>query len=406
MTLDDIRSQFPALQQLVFLDSACVSLAPQRAIEKLRTFLDMAAYCPSGSSTQHHLDMDAMRSAARPQLAKLINAGEDDIALVESTTHGLTLVANTIPLKPGERVVICDLEFMEVALPWVQKREQSGIEIHTVGNRNGAILIEEIAAAITAVTRVVSISSVQWSNGFRCDLPALSRLCRERGVFLIVDAVQQIGAIPFDVQTTPVDAIACGGHKWLMAPFGCGFLYLSPEFRARVQTPLAGYLSVIEPEDDWGTYFRTPDIKPVRDYDFINTARRWETGGTANYPGAIGLAESVALINEVGIDNVGEHILALTDYLIDALQQQGISIVTPLDRRNRSGIVSFTVGTPEENFELIKFLQQRKVLVSLRYTSGVGGVRVACHLFNNREDLDRLAELTGEFVHNAVKATA
>ena len=163
---------------------------------------------------------------------------------------------------------------------------------------------------------------------------------------------------------------------------------------------------MIEPEDDWGTYFRTPDIKPVRDYDFINTARRWETGGTANYPGAIGLAESVALINEVGIDNVGEHILALTDYLIDALQQQGISIVTPLDRRNRSGIVSFTVGTPEENFELIKFLQQRKVLVSLRYTSGVGGVRVACHLFNNREDLDRLAELSGEFVHNAIKATA
>jgi len=98
MTIDDARLEFPALQQQVFLDSACVSLAPQRAIEKLRAFLDIAAYCPSGSSTQHHLDMDAMRSAARPQLAKLIGASQDDIALVESTAQGLSLVANATEL--------------------------------------------------------------------------------------------------------------------------------------------------------------------------------------------------------------------------------------------------------------------------------------------------------------------
>ena len=89
MKIQDVRQEFPALQSQVFLDSACVSLAPQRAIKKLRAFLDMTAYCPSGSSTQHHLDMDALRSAARPQVARLINAHEDDIALVESTTQGL-----------------------------------------------------------------------------------------------------------------------------------------------------------------------------------------------------------------------------------------------------------------------------------------------------------------------------
>ena len=116
---------------------------------------------------------------------------------------------------------------------------------------------------------MVAISSVQWSNGFRCDLEALSRLCRERGIFLIVDAVQQIGAIPLDVQKTPVDAIACGGHKWLMAPFGCGFLYLSKEFRAKVKPPIAGYLSVAEPEGGWGKYFQTPSATPVRQYEFV-----------------------------------------------------------------------------------------------------------------------------------------
>jgi cysteine desulfurase/selenocysteine lyase len=406
MTIDEARKEFPALERQVFLDSACVSLAPQRSVEKLRAFLDMAASCPSGNASQQHLDMDAMRSAARLPLAKLIDASEDDIALMESTTQGMNLVANAIALKRGDRVVVCDLEFVAVALPWVQKQRDIGIEIDIVPNRDGQILIEDIEAAITAKTRVVAISSVQWSNGFLCDLDALSRLCRERGVFLIVDAIQQIGAIPLDVRKTPIDALACGGHKWLLAPFGCGFLYLSKEFRAKVKPPLAGYLSEVEPEGGWGAYFQTPTIKPVRDYDFVDAARRWETGGTANYPGAIALAESVGLINEIGIGNVGEHVLCLTDYLIDNLQQQGLEIVTPLDRRNRSSIVTFTLGDVEQNVALVDYLQEHKVLVSLRYTSGVGGVRVACHLFNNREDIGRLVEVTGEFVRRHAKATA
>jgi cysteine desulfurase / selenocysteine lyase len=343
-----------------------------------------------------------LRSAARPQLAKLINAAESDIALVESTSHGLNLVANAIPWKAGDRVLITDLEFIEVAVPWTQK---PGIAIDIVLNRNGQILIDDIAAAITPNTRVLAISSVQWSNGFRCDLEALSHLCRDRNVFLIIDAVQHIGAISLDVQKTPVDAIACGGHKWLMSPFGCGFLYLNPLFRAQLSPPLAGYLSVAEPEGGWDTYFQTPSITPVRHYDFVGSAARWETGGTANYPGAIGLAESVALINDLGIHNVADHNLCLTDYLIDSLHRESIEIITPLDRRYRSAIVTFTLGSPEDNIALIGFLQQRKVLVGVRYTSGIGGVRVSCHLFNNREDIDHLVSLTAEFIKHPAKVT-
>ncbi len=335
MKIEDARQEFPALQHQTFLDSACVSLAPQRTVAKLREFLDMVAFCPSGSSTQHHIDMDTMRSAARPQLAKLINADESDIALVESTTHGLNLAASAISLQRGDHVLISDLEFLEVALPWLQKRDQIGIAIDVVANRNGMAMVEDFEAAITPQTRVIAVSSVQWNNGFRCDLDALSHLCRERGIFLIVDAIQQVGAIPLDVQKTPVDALACGGHKWLLSPFGCGFLYLSKEFRAQVKPPLAGYLSVAEPEDGWGTYFGTPSISPVGDFDYVHTARRWETGGTSNYPGAIGLAESVGLLNQIGIENIAQHVLSLTDHLIDDLRKKNLRVVTPEDRRAR-----------------------------------------------------------------------
>jgi cysteine desulfurase/selenocysteine lyase len=404
MNIHDARNEFPALSQQVFLDSACVSLAPQRTVYKLREFLDIAAFCPSGSSTQHHIDMDTMRSAARPQLAKLINADEQDIALVESTTHGLNLVSNAIRLQQGDRVIISDLEFLEVALPWLQKRDELGIAIDVLPNREGKLLVEDVEAAITRDTRVVAVSSVQWNNGFRCDLDALSRLCRDRGVLLIVDAIQQVGAIPLDVRKTPVDALACGGHKWLLSPFGCGFLYLSKDFRAKVKAPLAGYLSVAEPEDGWGTYFGTPSISPVGDFEYVHSARRWENGGTSNYPGAIGLAESVGLINEIGIDNVGHHVLSLTDYLIAALHDAKIEVVTPEERSYRSGIVTLSLDSPAANAALIDFLRERKVLVSLRYTSDVGGVRVGCHLFNNTADLDRLVEQTAEFARQRRKA--
>jgi selenocysteine lyase/cysteine desulfurase len=169
---------------------------------------------------------------------------------------------------------------------------------------------------------------------------------------------------------------------------------------------LAGYLSVAEPEDGWGTYFGTPLISPVGNFAYVKTARRWENGGTANYPGAIGLAEGVGLLNEIGIDNIGEHLLSLTGHLIAALQAANIRVVTPEDRRYRSGIVTFSLDSPGENTALIDFLKDRKVLVSLRYTSDVGGVRVGCHLFNNTADLDRLVEETASFVRQGGKARA
>ena len=126
------RHHFPGLLDKIFLDAACVSLAPRPAVEAIEKFLGMAMVCPLDSSTHHHIFMDEMRAAARPAAARLINAREDEIALVESTTHGLTLAANAIPLSPGDQILISGLEFLEVAVPWVQK--QAG--------RNGGIKID------------------------------------------------------------------------------------------------------------------------------------------------------------------------------------------------------------------------------------------------------------------------
>lgn len=387
----DVRDQFPGLDEKTFLDAACVSLAPTVAVEAIRSFLEMTLRCSNRSSTEHHIVMDQQRAEARPQLARLINAHADEIALVESTTHGLSIAAQALPLGRGDRVLLSDLEFIQVALPWSQKQREVGIEVDVVPSRQGVIHIQDIAERLTPRTKVVAISSVQWSNGFRCDLAALSRLCRDRRVWLVVDAIQHLGAMPMDVQVTPVDLLVCGGHKWLNAPFGCGFLYIRREVMDHLKPPLAGYLSLQTPRGGWGRYFQTPSITPVQPHPLVTQeARRYEIGGTANYPGAIGLAASVNLINALGPARIAEHIYALTDYLIAGLQTLGVQIVTPLERESRAGIVTFSIGSAQQNVTLMERLLDHNVLVSVRYTSQVGGVRVSCHLFNSPDDIDRL----------------
>lgn len=392
LTFESARSEFAALADTTFLDAACVSLVPKRAGDAIRAFLTRAEQCRARSATANHIEMDEQRAAARPRAARLVNANDDEIALVESTTAGIALAAEGIAMKAGDRVLLSDLEFMQVAVPWCQLRERRGIEIDVVPHRDGGFEASDVAARIGPRTKVVCVSSVQWSNGFRCDLDGISRVCREHGVWLVVDAVQQLGAFPIDVKKTPIDVLVCGGHKWLNAPFGAGFLYVRREAMAKLSPPLAGYLSLETPDGGWGHYFQTPTITPVRSYDFVDTARRFEIGGTANYPGAIGLAASLAMITELGVDRIAEHITKLTDRLLSGLRTLRVEIVTPLDPARRSGIVTFSVGSAEENVALMNQLLDRRILTSVRYTSGVGGLRVSCHFFNDARDIDVLLD--------------
>ena len=217
-------------------------------------------------------------------------------------------------------------------------------------------------------------------------------------MLLVVDAIQQLGAIPLDVRDTPVDMVACGGHKWLNAPFGAGFMYIRRGVWDLLAPPCSGYLGVMPPEGGWGAYFQTPSITPLQPIGFWPDARRFETGGTSNYPGAIGLGASLRMINELGPVRIESHIRALTDHLIEGLHTLGVPVVTPEDAAHRSGIVAFSVGSDAAaNVALMSSLLDRRILVSVRYTSGVGGVRVSCHFFNTPGDLDSLLNAVEDY---------
>jgi selenocysteine lyase/cysteine desulfurase len=392
------REQFPALAHTTFLDAACASLAPQASADAIAALVRDVQTYPDRSATAFHIRLDAARDAARPAAAGLIGARPEDIALIENTSHGLAIAAAAIPLEPGDNILVPDLEYLQVPLPWRQQPSASAPEIRLVPHEGGTLSAGRFAGAADSRTRAVVMSSVQWSNGFRADLDAIGSFCRNRGLWFVVDAIQQLGAFPVDVSRTPVDILVTGGHKWLNAPFGAGFMYISAAVRERLRPPVAGYLSVNPPDGGWAEYFRTPGITPLQPVTFTPDARRYETGGTGNYPGMVGLAASLGLIRDLGHDAIARHIVALTDQLIEGLGRLPVRLVTPRDPASRSGIVTFTLDEVAKEAALIERLLDARVMVSHRYTSGVGGVRVSCHFFNSSDDVGRLLEVTGEWL--------
>ena len=390
MDLTAARASFPGLSDATFLDSACVGIAPAQAARAVEEVARQGAACDERDASEHHLALDRIRDGARSEAAALLGAGEDEIALVESTTQGLTVAALGIPFEPGDNVVIADLEFLQVAIPFVKLAEQGRIaEVRLARNVDGALPPEAFARVMDERTRAVVVSSVQWCNGYRIDVRALGELCRSAGVLLVVDAIQELGALRLDVGEMHVDLLTAGGHKWLNAPYGCGVLYINRETLPSLRQPWWGYLAMDPPRGGWPTYFADPASTPLRPYEFPRVARAFETGGTANYPGAAALAASLALVNEIGIDAAERRVLALSARLRDEIEALGFELVSRPEAP--SAITTFRASPDQQDDErLLAQLLDERILVSIRYTSGVGGIRVSTHYYNDESDLDRL----------------
>ena len=189
-TLSEVRRTFPATERLVYLDAAAVSLISHPVHSAIRSFLDICIQPDSADASEHHMVMDAMRHRAIEEGAVLLNAAEDQVALVESTTHGLNIAANALPLKAGDRVLIADTEFLQVSIPWKMKEATAGIELMPVTTgQDGVLTTDHFEAAMDHRTRVVCVSSVQCPP----DQYRRVRGCRVRGRLLVVRMPRERG---------------------------------------------------------------------------------------------------------------------------------------------------------------------------------------------------------------------
>ena len=390
---EQARRDFPGLRGIVFLNAASMGVASTEALAAIDAQRRRLAAGPRGRSWAHFVErFEQGIDEARVEAARLLRADVDEVGLIPDTTAGLHQAVDAIPFRRGDNVVLSDLEYPQVALAAENVRRELGVEVRFVPHRAGRVTVDDYRPAIDRRTRALLASSVGWVTGERLDLESLSQLAEERGFFLVVDAVQQLGGLSLDCSKLAIDFLTSGGYKWLNAPFGCGLFYVRRRAHARgLRIRRVGLLGLEEPRSGWGAFYGSPDTKPLPVLPPAATVRRFEAQGTPNRLGAAGLAAALRHRNRLGRRAVDSHIIDLGGELIDELGARGARVWTPREPRARAGIVTFTLAARSAADERLRaFLERRAIFTSARYCSGVGGVRVAIHLFNTRRDVDAL----------------
>jgi cysteine desulfurase/selenocysteine lyase len=365
------RSEFPAAKRYIYFNHAAVSPLSNRVLSAMNAvangFLERGILCEEEVFAR----VEAVRGAA----ARLVGARSDEIAFIKNTTQGVLLAANGIRWKRGDNVVMPAIEFPANVYPWLAL-EKRGVRVILVRPRDGRVTAEMLADACTGRTRCVTVSFVQFSNGYRVDVAALGRFCRDRGIYLHVDGIQSLGMLRCDVRAMKIDFLSTGGHKWLLGPAGTGFFFCRRSLLDELDIWNPGWLGVKNP---WSFFDHDPTPRPG--------SRRYEEG-TLNLYGIAGLGASIERFLEIGMNRVERRILSLTDKLETGLRSRGYRIRSPRGEAERSGILCFSrPGTGSE--ELQRRLSAARVLASLR----MGAIRLAPHFYNTAEEAGRVLDL-------------
>ncbi|MBI3248873.1 MAG: aminotransferase class V-fold PLP-dependent enzyme [Deltaproteobacteria bacterium] len=391
--VEAIRADFPGTAQQVYLNTAGVGLPPRIALEAVQRAALLLGCGPAEMGyTAYYRALGEPSVQAKAEAARLLHATPQEIAFIDDTTMGLNIALAAIPFSPGDNIVLCDLEYPQVAISAAHPQHRAGVQVRVARHRDGIVSVDDYARLIDARTKAVLVSSVQWINGLRMDLAAFSQLAKEHGCFLVVDAIQHLGAMPLDLSTVQVDFLAAGAQKWLNAPFGTGLLYVRRGLHAQVDPGLAhGLFAFAEPAEGWVKYLGNPALTPFVSLPLAPDARRFEIHGMPKTIGTAGLAASLAYVNDLDAGAVERHILELGDFLIDQLKRRGIKVWTPAPHRLRSGIITCAPFPDAERVhQLTQELEKRRIYPTVRYCSGVGGLRVSIHYYTSRSDLEAL----------------
>jgi len=378
MDVTALRTLFPVTRQWSFLDHAAVSPLPQPAVDAMQVYAhSLAEHGVAAVRTW----LDRVREV-RFLAARLINApSPDDVIFVSNTTQGIGLIAEGFPWVPGDNVVTAAEEYPSNLYPWLNLASR-GVEVRRVPSQGCRVVRDDLLAAIDGRTRVLALSAVEYASGFRNDLDAIGEVCRKRGIFFFVDAIQALGVLPIDVQRTPIDALAADGHKWLLAPEGAGIAYIRREWVERLHVIGVGWNSVVHRYD-----FNTIDLK------LIPHAGRWE-GGSYNVAGITSLGASLKLLLDLGMAAVEEQVLALTDELCEGAASAGLEVFSSRQPGEKSGIVSLVkpgASTPA----VVKRCREAGVIVNDR----AHRLRVSPHVYNTSEDLQRFLDAVRSSEH-------
>jgi cysteine desulfurase/selenocysteine lyase len=362
-----LEHEFPVEQELIYLNHAAVAPWPRRAARAVQSFADD---CVVHGAADYPRWMQ-VEQTLRQQLAQLLHAHADDVALLKNTSEGLSVIAHGFPWERGDNVVIAAEEFPSNRIVW-ESLTPRGIEVRTVPLSETDQPEAALLDAADGRTRLLSISTVQYGTGLRSDLAVLGAACRARGIAFCVDAIQGLGVVPHDVEAMHIDFLVADGHKWLLGPEGLAVFYADPAWRDRLTLHEFGW-HMTQDYLNFDRHSWQPAI----------SARRFECG-SPNMLGIHALSASLALLLEIGIDEIERRVLARAAHLATLIARHPhLELLTRMAPDRYAGIVTFRHRRLPPA-ELYQHLREHGVVCAQRG----GGIRFSPHAYNRTASLD------------------
>jgi selenocysteine lyase/cysteine desulfurase len=372
MDWQSYRAIMPVTRRWAFFDHAAVAPLSSLAQQAMQ---EWAEDLTENGDVYHGRWMKRIEEV-RILFGRLLNCEPVDVAFVKNTSEGVGIIAEGFPWQTGDNVLSVEEEYPANVYPWMNLAGR-GVELRRVPLCKGRILLDDLRRAMDERTRILTLSWVEYASGFRNDIDAVAQLCRERGILFFLDAIQGLGVFPIDLQRTPIDALAADGHKWLLGPEGAGIVYVRRDLVKRLHPVGVGWNSVVGAKDFARIQF---DLKPH--------AGRWESG-TLNVAGIIALGASLKWMLDIGVDNIADRVLELTDYLGRTLTQRtSLKLFSSRIRQEASGMVSIAVPDATALPALMAICRSEGIVVNHRG----GRLRVSPHFYNTTEELDRLVD--------------
>jgi len=365
MDPETLRADIPACQECVFLNTGASGPSPRRIVDAVTGYHERHKFEAPCSEGMYELASET-RERAREAVAGFLGAAPGEVALTRNTAEGINHVATGFDWEPGDIVVRTDLEHPAGELPWQRMADRYGVEVRELETDRGRIDRDALKAAVDGA-RLLCVSSIAWNYGTRLPVAEIVEVAHDAGARVLVDAVQSPGQEPVDVSSWGADFVAASGHKWLLGAWGSGFLYVDSDALPTLHPDRIGYFSVTREAGEG--------------YEFSPDASRFELGTTALAP-YVGLAESVALFGEIGLDTVRERIDRLTDRLEEGL---GDRLLSPRDAG--TGLVTFAAEDPEATTE--RLAQEG---IRIRPIPDPHACRASVHAFNTAGDVDALLD--------------
>jgi len=362
------RDQFPVAERFVYLNHAAVSPLSRRSADAMKQLADDVLL----NGSLHYERWMAAYEGVRTAAARLIGAQDREIAIVKNTSEGIATIAMGLDWRAGDKIVCFRDEFPANFLPWGRLASQ-GVTVEALSIEDPLDKIDQACRG----ARLLAVSYVNYLSGFRVDLDALGEICRRRGCFHFVDAIQGMGAFPIDVEASGIDALAADGHKWMIGPEGCGVLFVRKSRLDEIEPVEFGWTNVA----NYGSYSLT-------NHELREDAGRYECG-TLNTIGCYGLRAAIEFLLEIGVDRISRQVQALGDSISAGVQSKGYEVLAQRTPATGAGIVSFRKAGLDSRM-IVKKLKDAGIQAAPRQ----GWVRTAPHFYIGPPDIDRaLAEL-------------